>query len=57
MFLAFYPLFNIVDLSSGYVSPFLGHYTLKVVGGGLTVDDIRDYTPKEQESYNFRTTG
>ena len=46
-----------VDLSSGAVTPFLGHYTLKVVGGGLTVDDIRNYTAGEQESYNFKTTG
>lgn len=57
LFQVFYPLFNIVDLATGQVTEFLGQYTLKIVGGGLDLDTMRDYTPQEQQSFNFKSEG
>ncbi|KAK3743026.1 hypothetical protein QZH41_009277, partial [Actinostola sp. cb2023] len=54
---AFYPLFDFVDLVTGHVTPFLGQYTLRIVGGGLDLDSIRDYSPQEIRSCNFKYTG
>ncbi|XP_048586067.1 cation channel sperm-associated auxiliary subunit gamma isoform X2 [Nematostella vectensis] len=55
--IAFQPVFQLLDVSTNRVFPYLGHYTLKVIGGGLEHDSIRDYTNAEVERYNFRTSG
>uniref|UniRef100_A0A8C5KYQ1 Cation channel sperm-associated protein subunit gamma n=1 Tax=Jaculus jaculus TaxID=51337 RepID=A0A8C5KYQ1_JACJA len=48
----FYPFFLIQDLATGDSGSFTGSYVLKVVGGGPTVDTIRDYTEDEIYRYN-----
>ena len=52
----FLPVFNVVDLANGQVSQFNGKYGLKIVGGGPTSQSITDYSEKDQENYNFKTS-
>ena len=47
----------LLDLVSGQSSQFTGNYTLKVVGGGVDLSSLKDYTQEEQELYNYRTSG
>ncbi|XP_064149659.1 cation channel sperm-associated auxiliary subunit gamma isoform X3 [Loxodonta africana] len=47
-----YPFFLIQDLVTGDSGSFQGRYVLKVVGGGPTLDTIRDYTEEEIYRYN-----
>ncbi|XP_036732375.2 cation channel sperm-associated auxiliary subunit gamma isoform X5 [Manis pentadactyla] len=49
----FYPFFLIQDLVTGDSSSFQGSYVLKVVGGGPTLDTIREYS--EEEIYRFNS--
>ncbi|EGV93013.1 Cation channel sperm-associated protein subunit gamma [Cricetulus griseus] len=48
----FQPFFLIQDMVTGDSGSFLGSYLLKVVGGGHTIDTIRDYTEEEIYHYN-----
>ena len=56
-FAAFLPIFLVIDLITGQNSQFTGSYTLKVVGGGAEFSSVRDYTPEEQQKYNYRELG
>ncbi|KAM9224672.1 cation channel sperm-associated auxiliary subunit gamma [Dugong dugon] len=47
-----YPFFLIQDLVTGDSGSFQGRYVLKVVGGGPTLDTIRDYSQEEIYRYN-----
>ncbi|XP_019064300.1 cation channel sperm-associated protein subunit gamma isoform X2 [Fukomys damarensis] len=49
----FYPFFLIQDLVTGDSGSFKGRYVLKVVGGGPTLDSLRDYS--EEEIYRFNS--
>ncbi|KAK2500247.1 hypothetical protein MC885_017250 [Smutsia gigantea] len=49
----FYPFFLIQDLVTGDSGRFQGSYVLKVVGGGPTLDTIREYS--EEEIYRFNS--
>ncbi|XP_008591994.1 PREDICTED: LOW QUALITY PROTEIN: cation channel sperm-associated protein subunit gamma [Galeopterus variegatus] len=49
----FYPFFLIQDLVTGDSGSFQGSYVLKVVGGGPTLDSIKDYS--EEEIYHFNS--
>ncbi|XP_052567770.1 cation channel sperm-associated auxiliary subunit gamma isoform X7 [Peromyscus californicus insignis] len=49
----FQPFFLVQDMVTGDSGRFLGSYLLKVVGGGPTMDTIRDYT--EEEIYRFNS--
>ncbi|XP_042774460.1 cation channel sperm-associated protein subunit gamma isoform X4 [Panthera leo] len=49
----FYPFFLIQDLVTGDSGSFQGSYVLKVVGGGPTLDTIREYS--EEEIYRFNS--
>ncbi|XP_051018011.1 cation channel sperm-associated auxiliary subunit gamma [Acomys russatus] len=48
----FQPFFLVQDMVTGDSGSFLGSYLLKVVGGGHTIDTIRDYTEEEIYRYN-----
>uniref|UniRef100_A0A8C0ZXY6 Cation channel sperm-associated protein subunit gamma n=1 Tax=Castor canadensis TaxID=51338 RepID=A0A8C0ZXY6_CASCN len=48
----FYPFFLIQDLVTGESGSFKGSYILKVVGGGSTLESIKDYTDDEIYRYN-----
>ncbi|XP_055992057.1 cation channel sperm-associated auxiliary subunit gamma [Sorex fumeus] len=48
----FYPFFLIQDLVTGESGKFKGSYILKVVGGGPTMDTIREYSEVEIIRYN-----
>ncbi|KAM4825247.1 cation channel sperm-associated auxiliary subunit gamma isoform 2-T3 [Thomomys bottae] len=48
----FYPFFLIQDLVTGDSGSFNGSYVMKVVGGGPTMDDVRDYSEEEIYRYN-----
>ncbi|XP_015856038.1 cation channel sperm-associated auxiliary subunit gamma isoform X1 [Peromyscus maniculatus bairdii] len=48
----FQPFFLVQDMVTGDSGRFLGSYLLKVVGGGRTMDTIRDYTEEEIYRYN-----
>ncbi|XP_038195241.1 cation channel sperm-associated protein subunit gamma isoform X4 [Arvicola amphibius] len=48
----FQPFFLIQDMVTGASGSFLGSYLLLVVGGGPTMDTIRDYTEDEIYRYN-----
>uniref|UniRef100_A0A140LJ05 Cation channel sperm associated auxiliary subunit gamma 2 n=2 Tax=Mus musculus TaxID=10090 RepID=A0A140LJ05_MOUSE len=48
----FQPFFLVQDLVTGDSGSFLGSYVLKVVGGGRTLNTIRDYTEEEIFRYN-----
>ncbi|XP_042638848.1 cation channel sperm-associated protein subunit gamma [Orycteropus afer afer] len=48
----FYPFFLVQDLVTGESGRFLGSYVFKVVGGGPTRDNIRDYSEEEIFRYN-----
>ncbi|XP_055450730.1 cation channel sperm-associated auxiliary subunit gamma isoform X2 [Psammomys obesus] len=48
----FQPFFLVQDMVTGDSGSFLGSYLLKVVGGGRTLDTIRDYTEEEIFRYN-----
>ncbi|KAL1769375.1 cation channel sperm-associated protein subunit gamma isoform X3 [Sigmodon hispidus] len=48
----FQPFFLVQDMVTGDSGSFLGSYLLKVVGGGHTIDTIRDYTEDEIYRYN-----
>ncbi|XP_077709298.1 cation channel sperm-associated auxiliary subunit gamma isoform X5 [Canis aureus] len=49
----FYPFFLIQDLVTGDSGSFQGSYVLKVIGGGPTMDTIREYS--EEEIYRFNS--
>ncbi|XP_036689589.1 cation channel sperm-associated protein subunit gamma [Balaenoptera musculus] len=49
----FYPFFLIQDLVTGDSGSFQGSYVLKVVGGGPTLDTIREYS--EEDIYRFNS--
>nr|XP_013005341.1 cation channel sperm-associated protein subunit gamma isoform X8 [Cavia porcellus] len=49
----FHPFFLIQDLVTGDSGSFKGRYVLKVVGGGPTLDSLRDYS--EEEIYRFNS--
>ncbi|KAM5236339.1 cation channel sperm-associated auxiliary subunit gamma [Ctenodactylus gundi] len=49
----FYPFFLIQDLVTGDSRSFNGSYVLKVVGGGPSLDRLRDYS--EEEIYRFNS--
>uniref|UniRef100_A0A673V1Z0 Cation channel sperm associated auxiliary subunit gamma n=1 Tax=Suricata suricatta TaxID=37032 RepID=A0A673V1Z0_SURSU len=49
----FYPFFLIQDLVTGDSGSFQGSYVLKVVGGGPTLDTLREYS--EEEVYHFNS--
>nr|XP_031537603.1 cation channel sperm-associated protein subunit gamma isoform X4 [Vicugna pacos] len=49
----FYPFFLIQDLVTGDSGSFQGSYVLKVVGGGPTMDTIKEYS--EEEIYRFNS--
>uniref|UniRef100_A0A8D0NJP5 Cation channel sperm associated auxiliary subunit gamma n=1 Tax=Sus scrofa TaxID=9823 RepID=A0A8D0NJP5_PIG len=49
----FYPFFLIQDLVTGDSGSFQGSYVLKVVGGGPTLDTIKDYS--EEDIYRFNS--
>ncbi|CAK6437006.1 unnamed protein product [Pipistrellus nathusii] len=49
----FHPFFLIQDLVTGESGSFQGSYVLKVVGGGPTMDTIREYS--EEEIYRFNS--
>ncbi|XP_074170496.1 cation channel sperm-associated auxiliary subunit gamma [Rhinolophus sinicus] len=49
----FYPFFLIQDLVTGDSGSFQGSYVLKVVGGGPSLDTIREYS--EEEIYRFNS--
>ncbi|EHA98178.1 Cation channel sperm-associated protein subunit gamma [Heterocephalus glaber] len=49
----FYPFFLIQDLVTGDSGSFKGRYVLKVVGGGPTLESLRDYS--EEEIYRFNS--
>ncbi|XP_061244091.1 cation channel sperm-associated auxiliary subunit gamma isoform X6 [Bos javanicus] len=49
----FYPFFLIQDLVTGDSGSFQGSYVLKVVGGGPTLDTIKEYS--EEEIYRFNS--
>ncbi|XP_016061992.1 PREDICTED: cation channel sperm-associated protein subunit gamma [Miniopterus natalensis] len=49
----FYPFFLIQDLVTGDSGSFQDSYVLKVVGGGPTLDTIREYS--EEEIYRFNS--
>ncbi|XP_058136166.1 cation channel sperm-associated auxiliary subunit gamma isoform X11 [Dasypus novemcinctus] len=49
----FYPFFLIQDLVTGDSGSFQGSYVLKVVGGGPSLDAIREYS--EEEIYRFNS--
>ncbi|XP_048185926.1 cation channel sperm-associated auxiliary subunit gamma [Perognathus longimembris pacificus] len=49
----FYPFFLIQDLVTGDSGSFNGSYVLKVVGGGPSMDLVRDYS--EEEIYNYNS--
>nr|KAF6289840.1 cation channel sperm associated auxiliary subunit gamma [Pipistrellus kuhlii] len=49
----FHPFFLIQDLVTGESGSFRGSYVLKVVGGGPTMDTIREYS--EEEIYRFNS--
>ncbi|XP_052055764.1 cation channel sperm-associated auxiliary subunit gamma [Apodemus sylvaticus] len=48
----FQPFFLVQDLVTGDSGSFMGSYVLKVVGGGPTMDTIRDYSEEEIFRYN-----
>ncbi|XP_012512434.1 PREDICTED: cation channel sperm-associated protein subunit gamma [Propithecus coquereli] len=48
----FYPFFLIQDLVTGDSGSFQGSFVLKVVGGGPTLNSIRDYSKEEIYRYN-----
>lgn len=48
----FQPFFLVQDMVTGASGSFLGSYLLLVVGGGPTLDTIRDYTEEEIYHYN-----
>lgn len=52
-FTAFYPVFNIVDGTTGNTSVFTGKYQLRIVGGGKKINSIREYDDREIARYNF----
>ncbi|XP_040489857.1 cation channel sperm-associated protein subunit gamma isoform X6 [Ursus maritimus] len=49
----FYPFFLIQDLVTGESGSFQGSYVLTVVGGGPTMDTIKEYS--EEEIYRFNS--
>ncbi|XP_014651567.1 PREDICTED: cation channel sperm-associated protein subunit gamma [Ceratotherium simum simum] len=49
----FYPFFLIQDLVTGESGSFQGSYVLKVVGGGPTLDSIKEYS--EEDIYRFNS--
>ncbi|KAM7059963.1 cation channel sperm-associated auxiliary subunit gamma [Molossus nigricans] len=49
----FYPFFLIQDMVTGDSGSFQGSYVLKVVGGGPTLDTIKEYN--EEEIYRFNS--
>ncbi|XP_039073664.1 cation channel sperm-associated protein subunit gamma isoform X1 [Hyaena hyaena] len=49
----FYPFFLIQDLVTGDSGSFQGSYVLKIIGGGPTLDNIREYS--EEEIYRFNS--
>uniref|UniRef100_A0A5F9D2G9 Cation channel sperm associated auxiliary subunit gamma n=1 Tax=Oryctolagus cuniculus TaxID=9986 RepID=A0A5F9D2G9_RABIT len=49
----FYPFFLIQDLVTGDSGSFQGSFVLKVVGGGPSLDSIRDYS--DEEIYRFNS--
>ncbi|XP_068385085.1 cation channel sperm-associated auxiliary subunit gamma isoform X3 [Eschrichtius robustus] len=49
----FYPFFLIQDLVTGDSGSFQGSYVLKVVGGGPTLDTIKEYS--EEDIYRFNS--
>ncbi|EPQ11544.1 Cation channel sperm-associated protein subunit gamma [Myotis brandtii] len=49
----FHPFFLIQDLVTGESGSFEGSYVLKVVGGGPTLDTIKEYS--EEEIYRFNS--
>ncbi|XP_046848141.1 uncharacterized protein LOC124441717 [Xenia sp. Carnegie-2017] len=51
--LTFYPVFNIVDGTTGNTSVFTGKYQLRIVGGGKKINSIREYDDGEIARYNF----
>ncbi|XP_067413351.1 cation channel sperm-associated auxiliary subunit gamma [Emydura macquarii macquarii] len=49
----FYPFFLIQDMVTGDSGPFMGSYTLKIIGGGpYSENRIRLYSPSEILTYN-----
>ncbi|XP_038623312.1 cation channel sperm-associated protein subunit gamma [Tachyglossus aculeatus] len=48
----FYPFFLIQDMVTGESGRFTGSYILKVIGGGPSIEEIRDYTEEEILQYN-----
>ncbi|KAM6223695.1 cation channel sperm-associated auxiliary subunit gamma [Rhynchocyon petersi] len=48
----FYPFFLIQDMVTGESGSFQGRYVLKVIGGGPTLNTIKDYTEEEIYHYN-----
>ncbi|XP_070413781.1 cation channel sperm-associated auxiliary subunit gamma isoform X11 [Equus przewalskii] len=48
----FYPFFLIQDLVTGDSGSFQGSYVLKVVGGGPTLDTIKEYSEEDIYRYN-----
>ncbi|XP_015425554.1 PREDICTED: cation channel sperm-associated protein subunit gamma [Myotis davidii] len=48
----FHPFFLIQDLVTGESGSFEGSYVLKVVGGGPTLDTIKEYSEEEIYRYN-----
>ncbi|XP_060041854.1 cation channel sperm-associated auxiliary subunit gamma isoform X2 [Erinaceus europaeus] len=49
----FYPFFLIQDLVTGDSGSFQGSYVLKVVGGGPSMEEVRDYS--EEEIFRFNS--
>ncbi|KAM9048349.1 cation channel sperm-associated auxiliary subunit gamma isoform 1-T1 [Megaptera novaeangliae] len=49
----FYPFFLIQDLVTGDSGSFQGSYVLKVVGGGPTLDTVKEYS--EEDIYRFNS--
>ncbi|XP_028920336.1 cation channel sperm-associated protein subunit gamma isoform X2 [Ornithorhynchus anatinus] len=48
----FYPFFLIQDMVTGESGRFTGSYILKVIGGGPSMAEIRDYSEEEISQYN-----
>eukprot|EP00794_Sanderia_malayensis_P010249 gene10249-11303_t len=48
------PIFRLFDEATLTNDEFAGNYTLTVVGGGLTLDTISQFTEEEQENYNYK---
>lgn len=54
MFLAFKPVFMLVDEVTGDNVVFPGTYNLTIVGGGNSIDEITSYSDKERYDFNHK---